>query len=316
MCRSLLVLCCVLFSANFLFSQSDYSIEFGFRGFVPQVDADLVRSNGAGSYRVRQAAFWQRDVQPFPFISSGLFAEFLWNQDKLSWGGGYEYASDFLSVDPIFATNSWEHADTSFSARAVNHGLYGKVLFHLKHERESSVFAGLKAGIHIYQLGAADLINGTHLALSDVGALRFYNLPFQSLSFALYGGIIAGVKFSLFKIFKDDRLGFRIFAEYDLITDSASLSPQTWDGSQKKITGTDTSRKFVFNFSGLMINVGFFLSFPRVSSNLKKPKSRSEERDGSKEVPSSDDNKEKPDPKKPPVPSEAKTNPGATGTNR
>ncbi|MBL8993571.1 MAG: hypothetical protein JNM63_09540 [Spirochaetia bacterium] len=273
MIRSLFVFLFAILSATALFSQSDYSIEFGFRGFVPQVDADLVRSNGAGSFKVRQAAFWQRDVQPFPFISSGIFAEFLWNQDKLSWGGGYEYASDFLSVDPILATNTqYEHADTSFSARTVNHGLYGKVLFHLKHERDSSVFAGLKAGIHLYQLGAADLLSGTHLALSDVGALRFYNLPFQSLSFALYGGLIVGVKFSLFKLFKDDRLGFRIFAEYDLVTDSASLSPQTWDASQKKITGTDAGRKFVFNFSGLMINVGFFLSFPRVNPNRGKSK--------------------------------------------
>lgn len=288
----LLIALLFIFTGTSLFSQSDYSIEFGFRGFVPQVDADLVRSNGAGSFRVRQAAFWQRDVQPFPFISSGLFAEFLWNQDKFSWGGGYEYASDFLSVDPALITNTqYEHADTSFSARTVNHGLYGKVLFHLKHERESSVFAGLKAGIHIYQIGASDILNGTHLALSDIGALRFYNLPFQSLSFALYGGIIAGVKFSLFKIFKDDRLGFRIFAEYDLITDSSAVSSQTWDGSQKKIVGTDASRKFVFNFSGLMINVGFFLSFPRVNPDLKKSKKETQIKDEMKDSANTGTNK-------------------------
>ncbi len=255
-------------------AQNDFSLELGFRGFVPQVDVDLVRSNASGTYTVRQGAFWQRDVQPFPFVSSGLFAEALWHQDKLSWGAGYSYASDFLSVNTSLITNGYfERADTSFSARAVNHGLYGKVLFHLKHERASSVFFGAKAGFHFYQLGVADHLSGTHLALSDVGAARFYNLPFQSFSLALSAGLIAGVKFVIFpKLFKEHRMGLRIFAEYELITDSATLPAQTWNGSQRLITGTDASRKFVFNFSGLQINLSLFFTFPRGESVEKKSK--------------------------------------------
>ncbi len=228
------------------------------RDYVPQIEGTIAKASGPKNYLIKQAALWRRDIYGFPGIANSLALEGLWHHDKLSWGGGYEFGSDFYSVDSSLNTNALNLSELDFSGWSIDHLLYGKFLIHLKHDYKDGIFGGVRAGVLLYQAGFSGAVRG-NLGLSAAQTTAIAKYPASGYSFGLYGGLIFGLRFFIFpKALSVVKPGFRVFIEYGLATDSANFN----------LGALPTATKLNLNYGGLTANINLFISLPR---QTKKP---------------------------------------------
>jgi hypothetical protein len=266
--RSLLLRAAIpcLAALQLLQGQSDYSVEFAFRNYVPEV-FHVIASRSGDTVRVSQAALWRRDNNSFPGLSDGIGVEFHWNRDKLSFGAALDAFGGLYAVDSNRATNAPALSDSSFDARIMTWGLHAKILWHLKAEHVSSVFIGAKAGLLFTGGGVSEWFNH-HLAIPQERAPTFDRIPTVDFSPGLSFSLLAGLRvFLLERTIRPYGAGVRFTLEYAFATDTLPFRLGIWTG--KGFSGFHPEPVYRFNAGGLLLSVSLFFTFTPRRAGLK-----------------------------------------------
>jgi hypothetical protein len=262
----------ILFFFCAVFAQRSVSIDFGFLGYVPQVykynDAvDVSENNSLVS--VKLPGLWRQDKYPFAW-NGGFFGELLLNNNKVSYGAGYSIESDYHNYTNVLPAAGFSNG---FSARIAVHSLYGKIIWHMKHEQASSLFFGVTGGLLGYQIGVSERAsyihdNNTYLIPRAIETEEqkdafMDKVKYTHFSPGLTCSIIAGFKLyigrQLMKKLKF-KVGIRVYGQYSFSTPSFPVSAYKQDGAQTGIENVS----FRFDHSGFLMRLSLFTEIDRL----------------------------------------------------
>ena len=205
------------------------------------------------------------DDHPFPAKAQGIFGDFLINKRKVSIGLGYTFHSDFYTV-----TNNLYGAglNAGFSAKIMNHSAYIKALWHRKHDQQSGIYGGIKAGMFMYCAGITTRLGNVGPVLNDETVKHFSVIKYTSVYPGLFAGAELGLKFyffqNVFRVFKRQNKnpwGIRIFADYLVATRSGKVTVYRLNQSGTKIEEIYPHAKVVLDYSGMRMNLAYFREF-------------------------------------------------------
>lgn len=234
---------------------AEISFEAWFQSRVPEVDKVVSEKSGTASL-LHAAALWRRDPQAFPALSDGFGISMLFQQGKFAFGPELAFEHLLTAVDSSRLTNGDTVADRSFTARLMTFRVGGQALAHLKGDRTTSVYAGIRAGVLVNPVGIGDW-QGGHFSFNTTQFKVVDRMAVTEMVASPYAAITAGLRFFLLdKPIRPHAGGFRVGVEYLVATESAAATEMTYNG---KAWVADTSgHKWKIRWDGLSLQAGFF----------------------------------------------------------
>lgn len=251
-------------------AQKTATYEIGLSEIFPKTTKDPITISEKGNLiGVKSGWFHRQDIYPFPTIAQKSFVEYLLNNDKWSLGAGYSLFHDYLIYPHALTVSPFKNG---FTVKMFEHELYGKVLWHMKHDKKNTVFGGVKAGVSakFYSVWPSAKTNSV-LTKNEYENIRKNKI--NEFSAGVTCGLMVGLKLNLLKgVFqyfkKESPLGLRFTLEYLFSTPSRRSGYATFN-SKGEVATKQSIPEFIFNSSGLFINVSMFAEIPRKKINIK-----------------------------------------------